>query len=84
MLQTQYTGFFLLFFVVVFHKLMSEIKSLDPEVKMIHYWTVGPISQYRNKNIFIQWLIMRTYVASKHISRMALEDNEKNGQRGSP
>ena len=55
---------------------MSEIKSLDPEVKMIHLldgWTYKSIQE---QTCFIQWLIMRTYVASK--------DNEKNGQRGSP
>ena len=32
--------------------IMPEIKALDSEVQMIHYWTDSPSSQYRNKIIF--------------------------------
>ena len=45
---------------------MSEIKSLDPEVKMIHLLDSWTYKSIQEQTCFIQWLIMRTYVASKH------------------
>ncbi|KAK6167828.1 hypothetical protein SNE40_021766 [Patella caerulea] len=32
--------------------LIPEIKLIDPDVDIIHYWTDSPTSQYRNKQIF--------------------------------
>lgn len=38
--------------LTIIDKLIPEIKSLNPALKYIHYWTDGPNSQYRNKIIF--------------------------------
>lgn len=38
--------------LTIIDKLVPELKSLDPELSHIHYWTDGPTSQYRNKAIF--------------------------------
>lgn len=32
--------------------LIPELKVIDPQLKMIHYWSDSPSSQYRNKYIF--------------------------------
>ena len=33
-------------------KLVPLLKEIVPNLKMIHYWTDSPTSQYRNKTIF--------------------------------
>ena len=33
-------------------QIIPEIKSLDPDMATVHYWTDSPSSQYRNKSIF--------------------------------
>ncbi|KAH3848809.1 hypothetical protein DPMN_091192 [Dreissena polymorpha] len=32
--------------------LIPELKLIDPQLKMVHYWSDSPSSQYRNKYIF--------------------------------
>ena len=44
----------------IMKKLVSEIKTVTPNLKHIHYYTDGPTSQYRNKSIF--------YIVSRHKS----------------
>ena len=36
----------------ILKKLIPEIKIIIPDLKMVHYWTDYPTSQYRNKSIF--------------------------------
>ena len=36
----------------ILKKLVPELKSLLPDLKVVHYWTDSPFSQYRNKYIF--------------------------------
>ena len=36
----------------ILKKLIPEIKIIIPDLKMVHYWTDSPTSQYRNKSIF--------------------------------
>ena len=36
----------------ILKKLIPEIKIIIPDLKMVHYWTDSPASQYRNKSIF--------------------------------
>ncbi|KAK3102947.1 hypothetical protein FSP39_015174 [Pinctada imbricata] len=36
----------------IIEKIMPELKLLSPDLEFIHYWTDGPTSQYRNKQIF--------------------------------
>jgi hypothetical protein len=36
----------------IIENIMPEIKSLVPNLDFLHYWTDGPTSQYRNKQIF--------------------------------
>lgn len=36
----------------ILNKIIPLLKEIDPEVTFIHYWTDGPTSQYRNKQIF--------------------------------
>ena len=38
--------------LAILEKLTTEIKSVVPEMKFIHYWTDSPTSHYRNKTIF--------------------------------
>ena len=35
----------------ILKKLIPEIKITIPDLKMVHYWTDSPTSQYRNKSI---------------------------------
>ena len=36
----------------ILKKLIPEIKIIIPDLKMVHYWSNSPTSQYRNKSIF--------------------------------
>ena len=38
--------------LAILEKLTTEMKSVVPDMKFIHYWTDSPTSQYRNKTIF--------------------------------
>ena len=42
----------------IMKNIISEIKEIVPDLKMVHYWTDSPSSQYRNKSAF--------YVISDH------------------
>ena len=33
-------------------ELITQVKSCCPKLKLLHYWTDSPTSQYRNKTIF--------------------------------
>ena len=44
----------------IMKKLVSEMKTVTPNIKHIHYYTDSPTSQYRNKSIF--------YIVSCHKS----------------
>lgn len=36
----------------ILEKMIPKLKEIDEDVEMIHYWTDGPTSQYRNKQVF--------------------------------
>ena len=44
----------------IMKRLVSEMKTVTPDLKHIHYYTDSPTSQYRNKSIF--------YIVSGHKS----------------
>ncbi|XP_041349280.1 uncharacterized protein LOC121368607 [Gigantopelta aegis] len=45
--------------IAIIETIIPYIKEIDPDVKVLHYWTDSPISQYRNRFIF-------NFVANHH------------------
>ena len=50
----------------ILEKMIPKLKEIDEDVEMIHYWTDGPTSQYRNKQVFSLLLTTRKYSEYKH------------------
>lgn len=42
----------------ILNKIIPLLKQMNPQTEMIHYWTDGPSSQYRNKQVSTELILI--------------------------